>query len=71
MEGFKTEPLPRLAVYRPSLGKPAPWPDANLLAVAADEALPDCPVPVLPLDSPESIADFLIRALGLKDSSNR
>ncbi len=65
VEGFKAEPLPRLGVYRPALGKPAPWPDDDLLAVAADVPLPDCPVPVLPLNNPQDIVDFLIPALGL------
>lgn len=71
IEGFKAEPLPRLAVFRPALGKPAPWPDTHLLAVASDAALPDCPVPVLPLDKPALIADFLIGALGLNRTSQR
>jgi molybdopterin-guanine dinucleotide biosynthesis adapter protein len=71
VEGFKSEPLPRLSVYRPGLGKPAPWPDADLLAVASDTALPDCPVPVLALDEPDAIADFLIGALGLNDNGIR
>ncbi len=71
VEGFKAEPVPRLAVYRPSLNKPAPWPDANLLAVASDAMLPDCPVPVLPLDKPEPLTDFLIQALGLNEPGNR
>ncbi len=71
VEGFKAEPLPRLGVYRPGLGKPAPWPDDNLLAVAADAPLPDCPVPVLPLDEAGEIADFVIYALGLNKPCNR
>lgn len=65
VEGFKHDPVPRLAVFRPALGKPAPWPDAHLLAVASDAPLPDCPVPVLPLAQPEEIVDFLIHRLGL------
>ena len=65
VEGFKAEPIPRLAVFRPSLGKTEPWPDPALLAVATDEALPNCPVPVLPLNDPDKIVDFLIRQLGL------
>lgn len=65
IEGFKHEPVPRLAVYRPALGSPPPWPDTHLLAVASNEALPDCPVPVLALDKPDEIVDFLIHHLEL------
>lgn len=65
VEGFKAEALPRLAVYWPALGKPAPWPDPHLLAVATDSPLPDCPLPVLLMDQPQGIVDFLISALGL------
>ena len=65
VEGFKAEPIPRLAVFRPSLGKAEPWPDPALLAVATDEALPGCPVPVLPLNDPDKIVHFLIHQLGL------
>lgn len=68
VEGFKHEPVPRLAVYRPELGKPAPWPDEHLLGVASNINLPNCPVPVLALDHPGDIVDFLIRRLGLKVS---
>ncbi|MBU6419291.1 MAG: molybdopterin-guanine dinucleotide biosynthesis protein B [Proteobacteria bacterium] len=70
VEGFKAEALPRLSVYREALGKPAPWPDEHLLAVAADTPLPNCPVAVLPLDKPGDIADFLIPALGLNKTGN-
>lgn len=66
VEGFKRESVPRLAVFRPELGKPVPWPDPALLAVASTADLPDCPVPVLPLDQPDEIVDFVIRTLGLK-----
>ena len=65
IEGFKQEPVPRLAVFRPALGKPVPWPDEHLRAVASDTPLPDCPVPVLALDRPDEIVDFLIPVLGL------
>lgn len=65
VEGFKHDPLPRLAVFRPELGKPAPWPDDYLLAVASNAPLPECPVPVLALDQPDEIVNFLIPRLGL------
>jgi molybdopterin-guanine dinucleotide biosynthesis protein B len=65
VEGFKHETLPKLEVYRPSLGKTPLWPNIPVLAVAADAALPDCPVPVLDLALPEKVADFIIAMFGL------
>jgi molybdopterin-guanine dinucleotide biosynthesis protein B len=42
VEGYKWEPLPKLEVYRPSLGKPALYPDdGNVVAVASDAPRPD------------------------------
>jgi molybdopterin-guanine dinucleotide biosynthesis protein MobB len=59
-EGFKTAPHPKIEVHRPALGKPALYPDDPMvIAVASDAALPGCPLPVLPLDAPEAIADFV------------
>lgn len=59
-EGFKTAPHPKIEVHRPALGKPALYPDdPTVIAVASDAALPGCPLPVLPLDAPEAIADFV------------
>jgi len=65
IEGFKTATIAKLEVFRPALGKPPLWPGSNILAVASDAALPDCPLPVLPLGQPGAIADFLIQQLGL------
>ena len=37
VEGYKWEPIAKLEVYRPSLGKPALYPDdRNIVAVASD-----------------------------------
>ncbi len=66
VEGFKSYPLPRLEVFRPALGKPPLWPQIPVLAVAADAPLPSCTVPVLDLNQPTLIADFLTAALRLK-----
>ena len=42
IEGYKWEPIPKLEVYRPSLGKPALFPDdMNVIAVASDVVAPD------------------------------
>jgi molybdopterin-guanine dinucleotide biosynthesis protein B len=67
VEGFKGYEIPKLEVHRPSIGKPALWPEMDVIAVAADETLPDCPVPVLDLQDAHGIADFLIGALGLNE----
>jgi molybdopterin-guanine dinucleotide biosynthesis protein B len=42
VEGYKWEPIAKLEVYRPSLGKPALYPDdVNVVAVASDAPRPD------------------------------
>ena len=50
----------------PSLGKPLLHPDdPDIVAVAADEALPDLPLPWLPLSDPTAIAGFILEHQGL------
>jgi molybdopterin-guanine dinucleotide biosynthesis protein B len=64
VEGFKSHPYPKLEVYRPSLGKPPIWPEhTDIVAVASDVALPDCVRPVLPLDQPADVAEWLLRLM--------
>jgi molybdopterin-guanine dinucleotide biosynthesis protein B len=42
VEGYKWEPIAKLEVFRPSLGKPALYPDdVNIVAVASDAPRPD------------------------------
>ena len=65
VEGFKNYSMPKLEVYRPSVGKPPLWPEMDVLAVVSDVDLPDCPVPVLRLDEPARVADFLAATLRL------
>ena len=65
VEGFKEDALPKLEVYRPSLGKPPLWPRMEVLAVASDEPLGDCPRPVFRLDAVADIAVFICRTLSL------
>ena len=36
VEGFKNYSMPKLEVYRPSVGKPPLWPEMDVLAVASD-----------------------------------
>ena len=69
MEGFKSHDIPKLEVHRPGLGKPPLWCQMDVLAVASDEPLPACPVPVLSLRTPSAVADFLVTALHLNRPS--
>jgi molybdopterin-guanine dinucleotide biosynthesis protein B len=66
VEGFKGDPVPKLEVYRAELGRPPLWPETAMLAVAADGAVQDCPYPVLPLNRPAAIADFMMKRLALE-----
>jgi molybdopterin-guanine dinucleotide biosynthesis protein B len=66
VEGFRGEKIPKIEVYRPALGKPPLWPEMDVLAVATDAGPENCPVPVLDLNAPATVADFVIAALRLK-----
>ncbi|HXC90648.1 MAG TPA: molybdopterin-guanine dinucleotide biosynthesis protein B [Stellaceae bacterium] len=67
VEGFKRHPHPKIEIYRPALGKPALYPDDPfVVAVASDERLTGLAVPLLPLDDPPAIADFILRHGGLE-----
>jgi molybdopterin-guanine dinucleotide biosynthesis protein MobB len=61
VEGFKHEAFPKLELYRASVGKPPLYPeDPQVLAVATDAPpLPPARVPVLDINRPEQIADFV------------
>ncbi len=62
IEGFKHERHEKIEVYRPSVGKPAIWPDdPAIVAVATDEPLTGCGLPILPLNDVEAVADFVVR----------
>jgi molybdopterin-guanine dinucleotide biosynthesis adapter protein len=65
VEGFKNYDIPKIEIYRPALGKPPLWPQMDVLAVISDEHLPGCPVPVLSLEDPGAVADFLAAAFHL------
>lgn len=64
VEGFRTEAMPRLEVFRPSLGRPAMYPEeGSIVAVASDcPRQPDAPdfLDWLDLNAPESLCDWLL-----------
>jgi molybdopterin-guanine dinucleotide biosynthesis protein B len=66
VEGFKRDPLPKIEVHRPAVGKPLLQPDDPfVVAVATDAPLPGVPVPILDLDDVPAIARFVIAHSGL------
>ncbi|MBP6563272.1 MAG: molybdopterin-guanine dinucleotide biosynthesis protein B [Neisseriaceae bacterium] len=73
VEGFKHEPLPKITLYRTAVGKPlATLLDAHVVALACDaeaqpEALAATQLPLLDLNQPHSIADFILNFV--KDAS--
>ena len=66
VEGFKHEAFPKIELYRSRLGKTAMYPeDKNIIAFATDAAPPgDIQIPVLNLNSPEQICNFIIDKIG-------
>lgn len=63
MEGFKREPISKIELHRPSLGQSLLClADPLIIAAAADAPLAATPaVPVLSLNDPAAIADFIER----------
>lgn len=61
VEGFKQEPIPKIALYREALGKPlAELLDTHVLALATDTPQNMCiNQPVLDLNQPQDIAIFI------------
>lgn len=61
VEGFKLERIPKVEVYRPSLGKPALFPhDPGIVAVASDAAVETGGRPLLPLGDPAAVSAFIL-----------
>ncbi|HVB69617.1 MAG TPA: molybdopterin-guanine dinucleotide biosynthesis protein B [Acetobacteraceae bacterium] len=67
VEGFKTHPFPKLEVFRASLGKPPIWPgEREVVALAVDAPPPDAPdrPPLLPLNDPAAVAEWMLSRIG-------
>lgn len=61
IEGFKRAPIPKLEVWRAANGKPFLHPeDPHIVAIASDAPVPGASLPVLALDRPAAIADFVL-----------
>ena len=65
VEGYKRAAIPKLEVHRANHGQPLLYPqDAEIVAIAADAPV-DTPLPVLDLNQPGSIAEFIMRHMNL------
>ena len=65
VEGFKRAAIPKLEVYRPVVGEPLLHPhDPHIVAVATDAPLATH-LPVLDLNRPECVAEFVLKHLAL------
>lgn len=69
VEGYKENAIPKIEVYRPSHGKPLMWPQAQGIVAIATDAPHELPssiaVPVLDLNDPAEVADFVLRKMEL------
>ncbi len=66
IEGFKREPHEKIEVWRAEVGKPLiASEDPQIVAVASDGPVPNCPVPVLDLNDAETVAAFVMERCGL------
>ncbi len=61
VEGYKSEPIPKIEIHRPSLGKPLiSATDENVIAIATDEPNHvSSPLPLLELNHPHQIATYI------------
>ena len=66
VEGFKHEHISKLEVYRAEVGESLIHPhDSNIVAVASDARVQTA-LPQLDLNDPASIAEFILRHVGLE-----
>ena len=62
VEGFRDEPIPKIEVYRPSLGNPLLCQqDEHIVALAVDQSPEQrLSIPQLSLNDPRQVADFIV-----------
>lgn len=66
VEGFKRVPFPKIELHRPTLATPLLClTDPSIIAVASDAPVPEARVPLLDLNHPGAIAEFILRRFDL------
>ena len=68
VEGFRHEAFPKIELHRPQLGKPLIYPeDQSVIAIASDDpSAYDTSLPLLDINDPEAIAEFIASVLQKK-----
>jgi len=62
VEGYKREAHPKLEVHRAAVRKPLLHPeDPHIIAIAADQPVPQAKVPVIALDDVEAVVDIMLQ----------
>lgn len=65
VEGFKREAIAKIEIYRAEIGKPLLFPnDPYIIAVASDAPV-ETTLPLLDLNQPAVIADFILKTTSL------
>jgi molybdopterin-guanine dinucleotide biosynthesis protein MobB len=65
IEGFKREKVPKLEVYRASVGEAMLHPqDPDIVAIASDQRV-ETRLPQFDLNDPPAIASFIAKQVGL------
>ena len=64
VEGFKREAIPKIEVYRSGLGHPYLYPnDTHIIALVTDTSpAQQISIPVLDINQPRKVADFILNA---------
>ncbi|KPA53990.1 molybdopterin-guanine dinucleotide biosynthesis protein B [Photobacterium leiognathi subsp. mandapamensis] len=61
IEGFREQPFPKIEIHRPSYNKPLLYPnDPYIMAFATDDNTLSCPLPLLDINDPKAIAQFVL-----------
>lgn len=68
VEGFRHLPFSKIELHRPSTGKDLIFPqDENVIALATDEVIDTGRLPLLDINQPQAIADFICNWLASQD----
>ena len=61
VEGYKKISIPKIEVYRKKIKKPNLYQkDKNIIAIASDNEIKNCPLPVIDLNNCEDIVSFIL-----------